>query len=102
MQDMKASLIQESLQPIHNAFIYGIVGETVVNDVETKPQPISKDQLAILSQGNTITLTAGSSDSRFLFVSGKPLNEPVARGGPFVMNTGQVIFNHPVLTAITR
>ena len=86
-------LFDESLQPLHNAFIYGIEGETAVNDVDGKPQRVSKDQLAILSQGDSIILTAGSSASRFLFVSGKPLNEPVARGGPFVMNTEQEVRN---------
>ncbi|VAW01423.1 Pirin, partial [hydrothermal vent metagenome] len=29
--------------------------------------------------------------SRFLFIAAKPLGEPVARGGPFVMNTKQEI-----------
>lgn len=77
---------KETLPLMHNAFIYGIQGETLVNDIHDKPQNILKDQLAILTQGHEVTLTAGSSGSRFLFVSGKPLNEPVARGGPFVMN----------------
>ena len=35
-------------------------------------------------------LTA-SSISRFLLIAGKPLNETVARGGPFVMNTQEEI-----------
>ncbi len=86
-------IFEESLEQTHNAFLYGIEGETIVNDVDNSPQIIEKDQLAILSQGNSISLTAGQSGSRFLFISGKPLNEPVARGGPFVMNTEQEIRN---------
>ncbi|HPI96765.1 MAG TPA: pirin-like C-terminal cupin domain-containing protein, partial [Gammaproteobacteria bacterium] len=31
------------------------------------------------------------NDSEFVYIDGKPLNEPVARGGPFVMNTRQEI-----------
>jgi hypothetical protein len=41
----------------------------------------------VLGQGDAIALRSGSQTTRFLLVSGKPLNEPVARGGPFVMNT---------------
>jgi len=84
-------LFEEVIEPSHNAFIYGVKGETAINNLEGKAQLITKDQLAILSQGNEITLTAGMSGSRFLLISGKPLNEPVARGGPFVMNTEQEI-----------
>ena len=85
----------ESVEQSHNAFVYGIDGETAINDAEDKAQFTRKDQLAILSQGDEIILTAGPSGSRFLFVSGKPLNEPVARGGPFVMN-----FNSEIHQAI--
>lgn len=77
---------KETLELMHNAFVYGIQGETFIIDIHNKPVKIVTDQLAILTHGDEVTLTAGSSGSRFLFVSGKPLNEPVARGGPFVMN----------------
>jgi redox-sensitive bicupin YhaK (pirin superfamily) len=32
-------------------------------------------------------LAAGENGARFLLISGQPLNEPIARRGPFVMNT---------------
>jgi len=38
-----------------------------------------------------VTVTAGGNGTRFLVVAGKPLNEPVARGGPFVMNTREEV-----------
>jgi len=41
----------------------------------------------VLGQGDAVALRSGDRETRFLLVSGKPLNEPVARGGPFVMNT---------------
>ena len=33
----------------------------------------------------------GLTKSKFLLVSGKPIDEPIARGGPFVMNTREEI-----------
>jgi len=43
--------------------------------------------IVLLDDGDTFAATAGSDGARFLFVSGKPLGEPVAWGGPIVMNT---------------
>ena len=39
-----------------------------------------------LSRGEDLKISA-QSDSKFLVISGKPINEEIARGGPFVMNT---------------
>ena len=71
----------------HNAFIYVIDGEVKLGDAEATQLSLARDQLAVLSQGDTIALRSGDQAARFLLVAGKPLNEPVARGGPFVMNT---------------
>jgi redox-sensitive bicupin YhaK (pirin superfamily) len=47
-----------------------------------------KDHSAILtSKGDTLTLQAGSDGMRVILFSGSPLNEPIAWGGPVVMNT---------------
>ena len=83
-----AKVFSEKIASEHNAFIYGIEGETLVEQA-AETAAIGKDQLAILSQGDEIRVTAGDQGSRFLLVSGKPLREVVARGGPFVMNTQQ-------------
>ncbi len=83
-----AKVFSEMIASEHNAFIYGIEGETLVEQA-AETSAIGKDQLAILSQGDEIRVTAGDQGSRFLLVSGKPLREAVARGGPFVMNTQQ-------------
>ena len=69
----------------HNAFIYVIEGELTVAGGNIKSK-----QLAILTKGSSIEIEAKSA-SRFLLIAGKPLNEPVARGGPFVMNTREEI-----------
>jgi quercetin 2,3-dioxygenase len=41
----------------------------------------------LFDQGDEVTVQAGEDGIRFLLVSGKPIEEPVARYGPIVMNT---------------
>jgi len=77
----------ENLAADHNAFVYVINGELELEDVEGDQLKLARDQLAVLGKGDTVALKGGDQESRFLLVAGKPLNEPVARGGPFVMNT---------------
>lgn len=75
----------EQLPETHNAFAYVIQGQlSVAGD---QKQILSRDDLAVLTHGKDIQVEAASEESRFLLIAGKPLNEPVARGGPFVMNT---------------
>ena len=81
------SAFVEEIAADHNAFIYVIDGEVVLEDTNLTQLSLGRDQLAVLDQGDSIALRSGNRKTRFLLVSGKPLNEPVARGGPFVMNT---------------
>jgi redox-sensitive bicupin YhaK (pirin superfamily) len=66
----------------HAAFAYVFRGEVVVED-----RPIRAPRLVVFSDGDSVVVRAGEEGARFLLVSGKPLHEPVARYGPFVMNT---------------
>jgi len=77
----------ETLVPDHNAFVYVINGELELEDTAEKQLMLGRDQLAVLGKGDEVSLLAGAEESRFLLIAGKPLNEPVARAGPFVMNT---------------
>ncbi len=71
----------------HNAFIYVLQGSVnIITDQDAK-SPLPSKHLGILSDGEQVTIESAEQDSRFLLIAGKPLNEPVARGGPFVMNT---------------
>jgi redox-sensitive bicupin YhaK (pirin superfamily) len=48
---------------------------------------VGRDYLVDWGEGDGISVEAGESGARFLLISGKPLNEPVAWRGPIVMNT---------------
>ena len=68
----------------HNAFVY--VYEGGVSIVSDRSQTISRGEIALLDAGDQLTVTADEK-ARFILVAGRPLNEPIARYGPFVMNT---------------
>lgn len=77
----------ENLTSGHNAFIYLVEGTLRLKGQDSATLEIERDQLAILTHGDSIMANSGKTGARFLLVAGQPLNEPVARGGPFVMNT---------------
>ena len=52
---------------------------------------IGERSLAVLGDGERVGIEGRAEMSHFLLVAGRPLNEPVARGGPFVMNTREEI-----------
>tara|TARA_B100000029_G_scaffold416434_1_gene420708 strand:+ start:797 stop:1636 length:840 start_codon:yes stop_codon:yes gene_type:complete len=76
------------LPSTHNTFIYLIEGEIKIGD--KKHNKINGSTLVLLSKGKKIKVK-GASASKFLLISGKPIGEPIARGGPFVMNTKEEI-----------
>ncbi|WP_262692528.1 pirin family protein [Kordiimonas aestuarii] len=69
----------------HTAFLYGIRGGLVVAG-----DAVPTRTLAILSDGDHVVVR-GKQGARFLMIAGAPNNEPVARYGPFVMNTREEI-----------
>jgi len=69
-----------------NAFIYIYEGSVRLD------REINQGHLIVLDQEGELDLTAGKEGAKFIVVAGEPLNEPVARGGPFVMNSkGEVL-----------
>jgi redox-sensitive bicupin YhaK (pirin superfamily) len=66
----------------HSAFAYVFEGDAKFGD-----QQVTHTRLAVFGDGDYVKVVADQSPVRFLLVSGKPLNEPIARYGPFVMNT---------------
>ncbi len=76
------------LPPSHNSFIYLIEGEIKIG--EKGHDNVKDSTLILLTNGEKLKVTA-LTKAKFLLISGKPIGEQIARGGPFVMNTKQEI-----------
>lgn len=74
----------------HNAFVYVYQGALAVGG---RGQAVRESQMAVLS--NSVLTNGVALDSeqgaRLILVAGKPLNEPIAQWGPFVMNSREEI-----------
>ncbi len=66
--------------------LYVFGGTVHVND-----KPVHDGQLGVLTDGDEIAMKAIDCDAEFLILGGPEINEPIARYGPFVMNTRQEI-----------
>jgi len=76
----------------HTAFAYVFEGRGFFGTDENAQQSsVSQPGLVVLGDGDYIQAGAANEPVRFLLISGKPLNEPIARYGPFVMNTQEEI-----------
>ncbi|MBM3534862.1 MAG: pirin family protein [Alphaproteobacteria bacterium] len=69
------------LPTAHNAFLYVFEGS-----VEIGEQKIARGRIAVLSRGDRIEIESREG-GRLILLAGEPLGEPVAKYGPFVMNT---------------
>ena len=72
------------LPSTHNSLIYLIDGEIKVGDQDH--ERVKNSTLIILTKGEKLKVSS-LTKAKFLLISGKPIGEPIARGGPFVMNT---------------
>jgi len=75
----------QAITPGHTAFVYAFEGA-----IEIAGTQIKLNQLALLSDGDEVVLTSKNT-GRAIVVSGAPIGEPIARYGPFVMNTNDEI-----------
>jgi len=79
---------EQSLPPEHNAFVYVYRGEAEIGG-----RAVPKQRMAILAndvQADGVVIEAPAG-ARVLLVAGRPLAEPIAQYGPFVMNTQEEI-----------
>ena len=73
-----------NLPSTHNSFIYLISGEIEIG--QKKHDRVKNSTLLILTNGENLKILA-KTNAKFLVIAGKPINEKIAKGGPFVMNT---------------
>jgi redox-sensitive bicupin YhaK (pirin superfamily) len=82
----RAAHFQQTISSEHNAFIYVYRGSAKV--VSGKDETaIGIHRMAILRNEGTGVEISASAGSKVLLIAGKPINEPIAQYGPFVMNT---------------
>ncbi len=72
----------------HNAFVNVIEGRARVGEGAAE---MNENSIGVLGAGSDVKVAAGDKATRFLLIAGRPIGEPVARYGPFVMNTKQEI-----------
>ena len=84
----KDKIFKFDLALTHNSFVYLIEGEIKIGD--KNHDKVNGSTLIILAKGEKLKVKAVTK-SKFLLISGKPIGEPIARGGPFVMNTKEEI-----------
>ncbi len=70
----------------HNVMLYAFGGSLAVEG-----RSLHDGGLGLLSEGDTVTMVAEEDGAELLILGGPELGEPIARYGPFVMNTRQEI-----------
>ena len=81
---------EQDLPDSHNAFLYVYRGELSVAG-----QAVRRQRMAILANtpgSDGVVLTAGAEGARAILIAGRPLKEPIAQYGPFVMNSNAEIY----------
>ncbi|MEO7938156.1 MAG: pirin family protein [Burkholderiaceae bacterium] len=79
----------QTLPAGHNAFVYVYRGAVTIGG-----QSVSAQRMAILANDTASdgVVIEAAQDARLLLIAGRPLREPIAQHGPFVMNTQEEIF----------
>jgi quercetin 2,3-dioxygenase len=79
-------VFEKSIPTTHNAFVYVYRGGLDVIQGDTASAvPIKR--MAVLTNGGDGVVLRAQANTRAILIAGKPLNEPIAQYGPFVMNT---------------
>jgi redox-sensitive bicupin YhaK (pirin superfamily) len=81
------SRFQHTLPADNHSFLYLFEGNGELNGKAAPTHTL----IAFASADHSPEFIAGKQGARFILISGKPINEPVAQYGPFVMNTREEI-----------
>jgi redox-sensitive bicupin YhaK (pirin superfamily) len=82
---------EHALPADFNAFLYVYEGEAHVGG---RGQSVRTKQMAVLetrAEKGVVSIEAGAESLRVLLIAGRPLHEPIAQWGPFVMNTREEV-----------
>jgi len=74
----------------YQVFLYVFEGDALVGP-GPGARPLKTQAAGILSDGDSVEIAAGEQGARFILLAARPLREPVAQYGPFVMNTREEI-----------
>ncbi|MBS0569349.1 MAG: pirin family protein [Proteobacteria bacterium] len=85
----QGAIVELPLPSTHRGFAYVYEGQALVGDGVSAN--LVRGDLGVLGNGDSLEIAAGDAPARLIVVAGKPLNEPVTKYGPFVMNTPQQI-----------
>jgi quercetin 2,3-dioxygenase len=83
------AVFEQPLPEAHNAFVYVYRGELLIDG-----RSVPRQRMAILANtpgSDGVRLQAGAEGARAILIAGRPLNEPIAQYGPFVMNRHEEI-----------
>lgn len=83
------SRFAQALPADHNAFLYVYRGAL---QVDGRSVPMQRMVIMANDVGRDGVLIEATVDTRALLIAGRPLGEPIAQYGPFVMNTEQEIY----------
>jgi len=79
---------QQKIPEGYNACCYVFEGEAIIGANTTSiDSAVGIGRLVVLSDGDSVSIQAAACATRLLLLAAKPIGEPVARYGPFVMNT---------------
>lgn len=99
----KDEIFTHTIPSGHNCFIYIYEGQLSVGGSD---QMAPAQAALVLGEGDQVCITAGDAGAKAILLAGKPLHEPIAQHGPFVMNTPEQIeqaiddYQHNRLTTV--